>query len=53
MQFLTLTAKANLTSIVYVVLCMLCGVMCNYTYLGFQYMNNLILWNSCEHKLDP
>ena len=33
MQFLTFTAQANLRSIVYVVLCILCGVMCSYTYL--------------------
>ena len=41
MQFLTFTAQANLRSIVYVVLCILCGVMCTYTYtsLGFQYIN--------------
>ena len=54
MQFLTLTVKAHLSSIVYVVLCMLCGEMCNYTTtVGFQYINSLILWNSSERKLDP
>ena len=52
MQFFTFTTKANLSWIVYVVLCMFCGEMCTYTYLlRFHYVNSLILWNASEHKL--
>ena len=57
MQFLTLIAKAYLSSIIYVALCMLCCVitkMCalTLTSLGFEYINRIILGNNCEHKLD-
>ena len=57
MQFHTLIAKAYLSSIIYVGLCMLrCEIteMCalTLTSLGFQYIYSIILGNNCEHKLD-